>query len=80
MKSHTQNTTIDINQPKQTKQAVRDYVGPDRYEYFTFKVTDPEADLTVSVTPFTGGGCALILLLCGWRRERLGWLTGWLVD
>lgn len=33
---------------------MRDYVGPDRYEYFSVKVTDATADLTISVTPFTG--------------------------
>lgn len=43
--THTQTNT----------QAVRDFVGPDHYEYFSVKVTDPEADLTISVTPFTGG-------------------------
>lgn len=47
--------TLSNPQPNQIiTQAVRDYVGPDRYEYFSVKVTDATADLTISVTPFTG--------------------------
>lgn len=52
--NHTYNTT-------NTQQAVRDFVGPDHYEYYSVKVTDPEADLTISCTPYTGGKW---LLLC----------------
>jgi hypothetical protein len=34
--------------------AIRDVVGPRMYEYFKIKVVDPDGDLTISVTPFSG--------------------------
>lgn len=44
-------------------------MGPDRYEYFSFKVTDADADLTVAVTPFTGGERTIVcgmVMVCSW--------------
>lgn len=51
-------------------------MGPDRYEYFSFKTTDADADLSIAVTPFTGGGWALcvvaVAVACVCTRNFVG--------
>jgi hypothetical protein len=45
-----QDNTITL----QDSVAIRDVVGPRMYEYFKIKVVNPDGDLTISVTPFSG--------------------------